>query len=156
MVSVDTGDLLIRDEVVGIADLVRDVVTVTAKGEVSVVADRGIRARVDPFHLRQALTNLIANADSYGAPPVSVEVTRVNDLVQITVADVGEGVPQDFVPHLFDRFTRARSGVAAQRSGSGFGLFIVKELIEANGGTVGYAPNSPSGARFTLVLTAST
>ncbi|MET0839882.1 MAG: PAS domain-containing protein [Marmoricola sp.] len=156
MVSIDTGDLLVRGEAVEVADLVREVVANVAKGDVGVMAEAGVRAQVDPFHLRQALTNLLANAHSYGGAPVSVEAAEVDGRVTITVADEGEGVPPDFVPHLFDRFTRAPSGVAALRPGSGFGLFIVKELIGANSGTVGFAPNSPSGARFTLTVPAAT
>jgi PAS domain S-box-containing protein len=152
MVSLDTGALAGRQEEVDVVALAEDVARSTATGEVRVVADGQACATVDPFHLRQALTNLVANAETYGSPPVSVEIEEVDGRTRITVVDSGEGVPEDFVPHLFERFTRAQTGIAVRRSGSGFGLFLVKELVEANGGTVGYAPNSPTGARFTVTL----
>ena len=73
----------------------------------------------------------------------------------MTVADEGEGVPKDFVDELFSRFSRAETGVAATTVGSGFGLYIVRQLVEAHGGRVEYHRNVPRGACFTVTLPVS-
>jgi signal transduction histidine kinase len=73
-------------------------------------------------------------------------------VVALEVTEAGAGVPPDFVPHLFERFTRAGTGVAAQQSGSGFGLYIVGRLAEANGCRLTYSWVSPTGSRFRLEL----
>ena len=65
-------------------------------------------AVVDPFHLRQMVANLVSNALRYGALPVVVTVAA-DGSVFLEVLDHGTGVPEDFVPHLFERFTRAQS-----------------------------------------------
>ncbi len=109
-------------------------------------------ALADPFHLRQILTNLISNAFRYGRPPVVVEVTTAEAEVTVTVSDCGAGVPEEFVPFLFDRLTRAGSGRAGATAGAGFGLYIVRRLAEAGGGHVEFRPGRPTGACFVLHL----
>ena len=102
-------------------------------GQVEVHVDGALKAYIDPFHLRQMIANLVSNALRYGAPPVVVSVVDRDGALSLEVVDHGAGVPEEFVPHLFDRFTRATTGVAARQSGSGFGLYIVGRLAEANG-----------------------
>ena len=109
-------------------------------------------ALVDPFHLRQMVANLVSNALRYGALPVVVTVAQRGGSVSLEVLDHGPGVPEDFVPHLFERFTRAPSAAAGHQAGSGFGLYIVDRLAEANDARLTYAPATPSGSRFRLDL----
>lgn len=107
--------------------------------------------RGDPLRLEQALTNLLSNAHKYGRAPVTVRIHRAtgaDDRVAIEVRDSGDGVPPEFRPQLFREFTRGRSAVA---TGTGLGLYVVRTLAEAQGGTVSYAPGGP-GAVFTLSL----
>jgi signal transduction histidine kinase len=86
---------------------------------------------------------------------VLVQVGRLDRAqVEICVADTGEGVPDELVPHLFERSSRAASGVVPTRTGTGLGLYIVRELVEANGGTIRYEPHRPSGSRFVVELPA--
>jgi signal transduction histidine kinase len=110
-------------------------------------------AHTDPTHLRQIIANLIGNALKYGAPPVIITAGRSNNHVAIDVADAGPGVPAEFVNQLFDRFSRATTATTVH--GSGFGLYIVQRLAEANGGQITYQPRQPSGACFTLTLPAA-
>jgi signal transduction histidine kinase len=109
-------------------------------------------AVVDPFHLRQMVTNLVSNALRYGALPVVVTVAQRNGSVFLEVLDHGAGVPEDFVPHLFERFTRASGAVSGHPAGSGFGLYIVHRLAEANGARLSYSPGTPVGSLFRLDL----
>jgi PAS domain S-box-containing protein len=136
--------------------LVRDVLRDTPGGpEIELGDGDDPCAAVDPMQLRHAVANLVENALRYGAPPYTVEVQGNRDEVTIRVSDTGEGVPAEFVPRLFERFARADSGVALRVSGSGLGLYLVKRLVEATGGTVRYDDNEPQGARFTITLAAA-
>ncbi|WP_203929742.1 sensor histidine kinase [Virgisporangium ochraceum] len=117
----------------------------------------GLAVLADARHLQQILVNLLSNAHKYGGEDAEVRVQAGrldNALVEIVVSDSGEGVPPEFVPHLFERFSRAASGVAPTRTGTGLGLYIVRELVEANGGTIRYEPNRPTGSRFVVELPA--
>jgi signal transduction histidine kinase len=111
-------------------------------------------AHTDPTHLRQIIANLIGNALKYGAPPVTITTRSTTDHVIIDVSDAGPGVPAEFVDRLFDRFSRATTETTKQ--GSGFGLYIVQRLAEANGGHITYQPGQPTGACFTVTLPAAT
>ena len=64
------------------------------------------------------------------------------------ISDQGPGVPPDFVPHLFDRFSQADSSDSRQQSGSGLGLAICKELLEQMGGQIYYQQAAQGGACF--------
>lgn len=79
-------------------------------------------------------------------------VANAEEQVAIRVADHGEGVPADFVPHLFDRFARAGSGVATTTAGTGLGLYLVHQLAQAGGLDVSYEQNHPHGAVFTITV----
>ena len=70
---------------------------------------------------------------------------------RLVVEDHGRGVAPQFVPRLFDRFTRSE-GSAAGRRGAGLGLAIARTYARAHDGDVLYEPAEPSGARFLLVL----
>jgi signal transduction histidine kinase len=76
--------------------------------------------------------------------------------VDVAVADEGAGVPMEFVPLLFERFTQAPGTSSDLRSGAGLGLSIVSGLVTAQGGSLWYEPNEPRGARFTVRLPRST
>ena len=102
--------------------------------------------------LVQILTNLISNALKYGAAPIDVTAGHRKGHVVIRVCDSGKGVPPEFVPRLFDKFSQASHGVSRTAEGTGLGLAIVQELAEAQGGTVWYEPNEPTGSRFCVRL----
>jgi PAS domain S-box-containing protein len=119
---------------------------VTCAPEVSVMAD--------PQRVEQILEHLLSNAVKYGAEPLQVVVASGAGYVDLTVIDEGVGVPPDFVPQLFERFTQASQGDRRVSRGAGLGLVIVRELAAAQGGQAWYSPNQPSGARFTVRLLA--
>jgi signal transduction histidine kinase len=101
------------------------------------------------------IANLVSNALRYGDPPVVVTLREQGGSVSIEVRDNGSGVPEEFVPQLFERFTRPTDSAPARRPGSGFGLYIVRRLAEANGCRISYEGGVPNGSVFTLVLPAS-
>ena len=152
MGQLDSGEIAARPQAVQVSDILHEAIESAApRAHVDLVGDEKLRAQVDPWHLRQIMTNLIGNAVKYGTTPISVSTVPVGEKVAISVCDSGEGVPSEFVPQLFDRFTRAETGIATQKPGTGFGLYIVRCLAEANGGQISYKPGEP-GARFTVTL----
>jgi signal transduction histidine kinase len=109
-----------------------------------------VRALVDPTAFDRIVSNLIANAVRYGAPPVRVTAGQRDTHFRLAVEDRGPGVGHDFVPRLFERFARAEASTATK--GSGLGLAIAQSFANAHGGELMYAEAEPRGARFELVL----
>ncbi|MEV0176966.1 HAMP domain-containing sensor histidine kinase [Streptomyces sp. NPDC050803] len=114
-------------------------------------AERGIHARLDPRRLDVILANLIGNALKHGGSPVRVSVREADDEVVIAVRDHGPGIPEDVLPHVFDRFYKA-SASRPRSEGSGLGLSIALENAHIHGGEITAANSPDSGAVFTLRL----
>jgi signal transduction histidine kinase len=119
--------------------------------EVEILVAADLEALVDPNAFDRIVSNLIVNAARYGSPPIEIFAEQRDRHFRLTVADHGDGVPAEFVPQLFERFTR--SGPSQERSeGAGLGLAIAKSYAQAHGGDLLYEPMSPHGARFRFVL----
>ncbi|WP_171164113.1 HAMP domain-containing sensor histidine kinase [Streptomyces sp. I05A-00742] len=114
-------------------------------------AERGIMARLDPRRLDVILANLIGNALKHGGSPVRVRVRPVDDELIIEVRDHGPGIPEDVLPHVFDRFYKA-SASRPRSEGSGLGLSIALENAHIHGGEITAANSPEGGAVFTLTL----
>ncbi len=155
MANFDMGAIATAPATVRVREAVEEALEHDRLSDLEVLGSPTAIARIDPFHLRQIVTNLVSNARRYGAPPLSITVGEGDGKVLVKVSDHGEGVPAEFVPHLFKRFARATTGVASERTGSGFGLYIVGRLAEANGAWIEYAPHEPTGSCFTLALPAA-
>lgn len=109
----------------------------------------------DPDRLQQVVWNLLSNAIKFTprGGRVQVRVERVNSHVEIVVTDNGEGIPRDFLPHIFDRFRQADASHSRAHGGVGLGLSIARHLIEAHAGFIHAASDGPGkGATFTVVL----
>jgi PAS domain S-box-containing protein len=154
MANFESGTIATRPIEVRLPGVIEDALAGLHGGAgVQIDAESAPIVVIDPFHLRQMVANLVSNALRYGAPPVVVTVAEREGAVFLDVTDHGPGVPEEFVPHLFDRFTRARSQMASgHQAGSGFGLYIVGRLAEANGCRLSYSPGEPTGSRFRLEL----
>lgn len=116
---------------------------------VSVPTD--LHAVVDPVALDRMLSNLVTNALKYGAPPVTVSAARRDTHLRLAVEDRGKGVDREFVPRLFDRFTRSPAA-QSRGDGSGLGLAIAQAYARAHGGDIVYERADPHGARFEVVI----
>jgi signal transduction histidine kinase len=123
------------------------------------IAPHTPRVLGDAGRLEQALQNLAANAIRHtpqgGA--VGLIAAPATDGVHITIRDSGPGIPEEHLPHVFDRFYKvdaSRSGTAVP-SGSGLGLSIVRAIIERHGGKVTAANRPDGGAMFELHLPAA-
>jgi signal transduction histidine kinase len=111
----------------------------------------GLEASVDPNAFDRILTNLVVNAFRYGAPPVIVTAECTDHHLRVAVEDRGTGVAADFVPDLFERFSRSEAS-RATAGGTGLGLAIARSYARAHDGDLLYEDAEPHGARFRLVL----
>ncbi|MER6123420.1 HAMP domain-containing sensor histidine kinase [Streptomyces sp. NPDC001795] len=114
-------------------------------------AERGIMAHLDPRRLDVILANLIGNALKHGGSPVRVSVREEGEELVIGVRDHGPGIPEDVLPHVFDRFYKA-SASRPRSEGSGLGLSIAMENAHIHGGEITAANSAGGGAVFTLRL----
>jgi two-component system sensor histidine kinase MtrB len=119
--------------------------------QVTIAVPPDLEAAVDPSALDRMLSNLIANALRHGKPPVTVMAARRDTHLRLAVEDRGQGVEREFVPSLFDRFTRSAES-RGRTDGSGLGLAIARAYARAHGGDIVYEPAVPHGARFELVI----
>ncbi len=113
------------------------------------------RVTGDPERLQQVIWNLANNAIKFSAKGGVVEVmlARVGTDIRLTVKDGGEGIPSDFLPHVFERFRQAEGSTTRRHGGLGLGLALVRHLVEAHGGTVhADSPGPGLGATFTISL----
>ena len=94
--------------------------------------------RVDASRLQQVVWNLLSNAIKFSPPGGRVVVALVQEEAGlcIRVSDEGQGIAPEFLPFVFDRFAQSDAASNRQRGGLGLGLSIVKQLVEAHGGTV--------------------
>lgn len=109
-----------------------------------------VQVRVDALRLQQVLANFLSNAAKFSPEGGCVEigVTRRDGTVRVTVTDHGPGIPEEFRPYIFEKFSQADASDARRRGGTGLGLAITKELVERMHGTVGFESEPGQGARF--------
>ena len=127
----------------------------------------------DAQRVQQILWNLLSNAIKFTPKGGVVSVrTRLADggeasgaeggdgetaavrrrWIEIEVEDTGEGIPADFLPHIWERFRQADATATRRHGGLGIGLSLVKELVEAHGGQIEAASEEGSGSRFNVRL----
>jgi signal transduction histidine kinase len=113
-------------------------VSLDVADDLAVVADKLVLDRV--------VSNLLTNAVRYGAGPIVVSAEQSDSHLRVAVEDAGEGVADDVLPRLFERFARSEGAI-----GNGLGLSIARAYARAHGGDLVYDPGE-RGARFELIL----
>ena len=127
-----------------LAKIAHDAVPPGTPVELDVPDDLAVIA--DPLVLDRVVSNLLVNAARHGRPPIVLAAEQRDRHIRMSVADHGEGVPDDVRPRLFERFQR---GVDAP--GSGLGLVIARAYARAHGGDLVY-DDADGGARFEVVI----
>ncbi|WP_160006104.1 sensor histidine kinase [Nocardioides sp. AX2bis] len=155
--AISDGHVAVRPAAVTLRGAVDAAVRAADLGATSVDTEAldDLAAWVDPVHLGQVLTNLLTNAAKYGDGRIVVSSTSAEGRVRISVTDDGRGVEPDFVPYLFERYSRSAAARAGRQRGSGLGLHIVSDLVTANDGHVTYARSALGGADFVVELPAA-
>jgi PAS domain S-box-containing protein len=122
------------------------------KVELSIAGDAHVTG--DEDRLRQVFSNLIDNAIKYspGKTPPSVDIVGSEESVTVRVTDRGIGIPSTELSTIFDRFSRASNARALGISGTGFGLFLTKQLVGLHGGTIAVESCEGEGSKFTVTL----
>jgi signal transduction histidine kinase len=157
----DVGRLAIQRQPTEVAPLIEDVVrTMRAQTE---AGNQSLREDlppglplidVEPDRIRQILVNLLTNAHEYSPEGASITVAArsAGAEVEISVSDNGQGIPEDQIGRIFDRFTRGDAGLTQRVGGTGLGLAISKSLAELHGGSITAESTVGTGSTFRLRL----
>ena len=114
----------------------------------------GITGEIDEEAIGIVVSNLLENAVKYGGDPPLVEVNlelQGSDAV-LEVGDNGKGIPREEVPFIFQRFYRSGEELTRTTHGTGLGLYLVQQIVEAHRGRVEVASTEPDGTVFRLTL----
>jgi signal transduction histidine kinase len=157
----EAGKLKLNRQPEQIAELIKQTMTavqVQAKSKgLSLSADLPDNlplADIDDQRITQVLHNLVENAIAHtpkgGA--ITIKARQLETLVEISVADTGEGIPADDLPNIFERFYRVDKSRARATGGTGLGLTIAKRMVEAHGGKIAVQSELGKGSRFAFTL----
>jgi signal transduction histidine kinase len=111
--------------------------------------------RGDGARLQQVIWNLLSNAVKFTPKggSVRVQLRRVESEMEVVVSDNGEGIPSEFLPHVFESFRQSDTSATRAHSGLGIGLSIAKHLVELHGGTITVvSEGAGKGASFAVRL----
>ncbi|MEW6233542.1 MAG: ATP-binding protein [Chloroflexota bacterium] len=157
----EAGQLNLVRQPLALAEVVRKVVNalqpqITGKDitvQVDLPADLP-PINADPARVGQVLRNLLDNAIAYTPPggEIAVAARAAGSEVEVSVQDTGIGIGPEDLPHVFDRFYRADRSRSRATGGSGIGLAIVRQLVEAHGGRVWAESEPGQGSRFSFTL----
>jgi two-component system sensor histidine kinase MtrB len=146
-ISVDPKPVVLKT---ALADVVQGALSASDAVELDIPDD--LAAIVDPLVLERVISNLLANAVRYGAPPIRIVAQTRDRHLRVAVEDAGPGVPEELEGKIFDRFARGGGGGDSDSGhGHGLGLAIARAYAQAHGGDLVY-DHRPSGARFELVI----
>jgi PAS domain S-box-containing protein len=109
----------------------------------------------DPERLQQVIWNLLSNAVKFThkGGRIQTRLERVNSHVEVIVSDTGSGISSEFLPHIFERFRQAESGITRHHGGLGLGLAIARHIVEMHGGTIHAASDGEGkGSTFRVKL----
>jgi PAS domain S-box-containing protein len=160
----DTGDLQVNLAETDVRDVVGQVLETVSSIEVNGhefvvdLPDEPLAATADPEKLRQVCSILVENALRYSPDggTVTVGAVRREDLVEVSVADEGIGIPQSDQEQIFRKFYRgADAELRTGAGGTGLGLFIARGLVTAMGGRIWVSSREGEGSRFAFELPAA-
>ena len=113
--------------------------------------------KVDAKLIIQVIVNLVDNAIKYTKDGSQILITakKLDGFVHVSVADDGDGVPDEIKPRIFEMFYTGNTSLADSRRSLGLGLFLCQSIVAAHGGTICVSDNEPHGAVFTFTIPSS-
>ncbi len=122
--------------------------------EVLVEKEENVKANIDTDAIKQALSNLIGNAIKYSADrkQLIVRLYRKEDIVYLEVEDRGIGIPKDQIDLIFEKFYRVKSRESESTTGTGLGLSVTRDIVNAHGGNIFVESEINKGSKFTIQL----
>ncbi|MEA2178337.1 MAG: hypothetical protein QOG77_1634, partial [Solirubrobacteraceae bacterium] len=153
---VEFGTLRVEDDEVDLAVVVDRVARSLADAPNPLVVelpDPLEHVRADESRLQQIIANLVGNAmkHSPGGSPVEIQLRPDDERLAVAVVDHGQGIDPEFLPSIFEPFAQQERG-AARGTGLGLGLYIVRGLVEAMGGTIEAHSTPGVGSEFVVRL----
>jgi two-component system, OmpR family, sensor kinase len=144
-------------DVSGLLEQVRDRLLPLARAngvEVRVAPSLPSLIRADGLKLERAIYNLVHNAITFSPPgeEVVLHAERTADGVRIVVQDRGPGIPQEDLPHIFERFYRSERSRSRTSGGAGLGLAIGREIVQGHGGKIWVETEAGEGTRFVVQI----
>lgn len=160
--KLESGELKIKKESFDLIELTREVMdfmemkadTFHAKIDLKSTF-KTAKTLADKRRIRQVLINLIDNAIKYGDAEhnqITISFYDFHDNYLIEVSDNGKGIPEEFLPRVFERFYRTEFSRSRDKGGSGLGLAIVKHIIEAHRQTISVRSKPGKGTTFSFTL----
>lgn len=137
-----------------LAEIAHDARMVSPNHIIRLEADDEVGVRGDAERLRQLVWNLVENAIRYtpAGGTIVLSLQRRARVAEISVTDTGIGIPEEHLPHIFDRFYRVDRGRSRAVGGTGLGLSIVRQVAETHGGRVRVNSTPGKGTTFTVFL----
>ena len=150
LLSINRNDHDIVQLILSVSDLLEPL---ASSGELTLAAEVSdpIHAMCDCDRVEQVLANLIGNAIKFtpAGGTIRLAARRTADEIIVSVSDTGTGIPEEQVPHLFERYWQA---VPQRRQGVGLGLSIVKAIVDSHGGRVWVQTVAGTGSTFYFTL----
>jgi heavy metal sensor kinase len=158
LARLDSSSVSLSRDLEDISTIMRDTladmeILAVQKGiSIDFVSQKGIILPMDRDKIIRAFVNILDNAIKYTPEygKLSVEVIREGDCAVVTVADTGIGIPQQDLPHIFDRFYQVDKSRSSE--GFGLGLSIARSIIEAHGGSIAVESRQGHGTTFLISL----
>lgn len=147
--NVNVGEVI--ESLISLAedDIIRKGIVVTFKKE-----SRPLIAKLDQRKITIALQNLLDNALKYtpAGGRITINLHREGETFHLCIEDSGIGIPHHDIPHLFQKFFRASNAIDQHIIGSGLGLYIARDMIEAHHGTISCMSQEHQGSTFVITL----
>ncbi|MBI6874785.1 PAS domain-containing sensor histidine kinase [Clostridium aciditolerans] len=160
---VDSGFVKVNkrnDNIVSIIeDITQSVASYVKSKDIELIFDTNVEEKIMAFDhdkIERVILNLLSNAFKYTNPNghIYVNLEDREESVIITVKDDGQGIPQNMINVIFERFGQANRSLSRQCEGTGIGLYLVKSFIEIHGGKISVTSEEGKGCEFTIVLPA--
>lgn len=157
--SAEKNELLLNPEKVNISELTEQVIEnyfneKLVKKQLTVNIEAGVFCVTDKLLFPSIIINLVENAFKYSTtnPFVNLRLKNLNSKMFLQVSDYGIGIPAEEREIIFQKFYRVGNEETRKTKGTGLGLYIVRKIVEANGGSINVTENQPKGSVFEVII----